>query len=95
LEASNFGSILVYLPVYVDDILVFAKLMREIDSVKERIRQTKLMLDKPDQSVIGALIYYNITSAISVLSSFMQKPGLKYWEAVQHVLGYLNLTADE
>ena len=60
-----------------------------------------LMVDVPYRSTIGSLMYLavctrpDLSAAISSLSRFNADPGQAHWEAVQHVLRYLQGTAGE
>ncbi|MBW0540859.1 hypothetical protein O181_080574 [Austropuccinia psidii MF-1] len=57
-------------------------------------------LDINYRSAIGSLSYISTTTrpdisfAVSALSQFLEKPGIRQWKAFLHVLRYLNGTAD-
>jgi transposase InsO family protein len=62
--------------------------------------EKKIMDDKPYRSVLGSVMWGQLATrpdlsfAVSLLTRFQANPGIEHWNALIHVIGYINNTID-
>ena len=62
--------------------------------------EKKQMVDKPYRPVLGSVMWGQLATrpdlsfAVSLLSHFQADPGIKHWNALLHVIGYIKNTID-
>ena len=66
--------------------------------------EKKGMSDKPYHSVLGAVMWgklvtrpdlsFPVSFPVSLLTHFQANPGLVHWNALMHIVGYINNTID-
>ena len=75
--------------------LILSKEMSPI--TPEGIRE---MVHLPYRQVVGKLLYLStnsrldITTAVSIVSRYVQNPGIKHWRSLQKILRYVKSTID-
>jgi hypothetical protein len=86
------GEDLVYLTVYVDDILVFAKLMREIDLVKERTRQKFEIDDRGSVNfILGIKVSRDMRNKIMTINQHQYTKDLVMWSPGGAFISLMNV----
>ncbi|KAJ9557371.1 hypothetical protein OSB04_011985 [Centaurea solstitialis] len=93
------GSIVTFLVLYVDDILLIGNDVPTLQSVKSCQDQDK-MKSVPYASAIGSIMYAmlctrpDVAYSVSVTSRYQQNPGEPHWVAVKNILKYLRRTKE-
>ncbi|GJW32258.1 retrotransposon protein, putative, ty1-copia subclass [Tanacetum coccineum] len=92
------GSVVVFLVLYVDDILLIGNDIPTLQSVKDWLGKCFAMKDLGDAAyILGIKIYRdrpNVSFALSMVSRHQQNPGKGHWTVVNNILKYLRNTTD-
>ncbi|GKB46369.1 retrotransposon protein, putative, ty1-copia subclass, partial [Tanacetum coccineum] len=95
------GSVVVFLVLYVDDILLIGNDIPMLQSVKDWLGKCFAMKDLGDAAYILGSIMYGMTCirpdvsfALSMVSRHQQNLGEGHWTAVKNILKYLRNTKD-
>nr|GEU49899.1 hypothetical protein [Tanacetum cinerariifolium] len=93
------GSVVVFLVLYVDDILLIGNNIPMLQSVKDRLGKCFAMKDLVDSAyILGIKIYRDrpdVSFALSMVSQHQQNPGEGHWTTIKNILKYLRNTKDK
>ncbi|GJQ91071.1 retrotransposon protein, putative, ty1-copia subclass [Tanacetum coccineum] len=95
------GSVVVFLVLYVDDILLIGNDIPTLQSVIDWLGRCFVMKDLGDATyILGSIMYAmtcttpDVSFALSIVSRHQQNPGEGHWTIVKNILRYLRNTKD-
>nr|GFB46109.1 retrovirus-related Pol polyprotein from transposon TNT 1-94 [Tanacetum cinerariifolium] len=94
------GSNIIFLILYVDDIILMGNHKPSLQEVKDYLDDKARMQNVPYASAVGSIMYAvrctrpDVAFAQNITSRFQQSPGEAHWTAVKNILKYLRRTKD-